>query len=745
MICADNMAGDPQAATDRVLKRPMPDRNLPRSSARAILFAAAALLLADGAAVAQPTPGSPPAQPTPGSTAASPLSPALTTPVEPVRTPSTVGRNGPSDADLASLKTAVDAARRADVNGARVAITAISDPIAKKIAVWALVDANSTSLSYFELDQARRDLAGWARGARRQTATERLLDGSNQSPAQIVAWFAGADPVTAEGALALAVAFRSTNQPKQASDLVRLFWRERVFDVETQQAMLAKFPDVLNAEDHTRRVDLLLLAGRTSAARELIPLIPSEQRQLAQARIAVKADSAGASALVAALPPSVSDSPGLAFERAAALRRRDQEEAAYPFLKFFPNDLSAPEVAARVWPERRQLIKAALAARDPVNAYAAAADSGLKSGGDAAEAEFYAGWIALTRLHDPAKADKHFSALERIGSSPITRGRALYWRGRAADGLKAPEVSEVFYRAAAKYPTTFYGQLALERLGSIKLDLGADPQITQADRERFTGRPQVRAARILIEAGYPDLFRVFALSLAETLPSAEEEALLVDLARGYGEQDASMKVVRAAAQRGYILPVRGYPVRTPPEAPNAAEAPLVLGITRQESGFDPKVRSGVGARGMMQLMPKTASIVARRTGVPYAAAKLDDPDYNMRLGSSYLGDLVSGFSGSYVMGIAGYNAGPGRPAKWVDFCGDPRGAGADPIDFIECIPFTETRNYVMRVLEATQVYRARLNGGQAPIALSYDLKRGRYGAAAPQELVPSSASGSPGR
>lgn len=186
-----------------------------------------------------------------------------------------------------------------------------------------------------------------------------------------------------------------------------------------------------------------------------------------------------------------------------------------------------------------------------------------------------------------------------------------------------------------------------------------------------------------------------------------------------------MRVVRNAAKRGFILPERGYPVRTPPMASEAPEPSLVLGITRQESSFDPLARSGVGARGMMQLMPATASVVARRAGYGYGS--LDDPDYNMKVGSTYLGQLVSQFSGSYVMAAAAYNAGPGRPTQWAGLCGDPRSSSTDPLDFIECIPFSETRDYVMRVLEATQVYRARLNGGSAPITLANDLKRGSYG------------------
>jgi hypothetical protein len=223
------------------------------------------------------------------------------------------------------------------------------------------------------------------------------------------------------------------------------------------------------------------------------------------------------------------------------------------------------------------------------------------------------------------------------------------------------------------------------------------------------------------------------LFIDDQLPSAEEEALLVDLARSYGDPDLAMRAVRTAAQRGFTLPERGYPLLdhlfTP--GPGAAETAFVYSISRQESNFDPNARSAPGARGMMQLMPATAAIVARQLGESHSVDRLSDPFYNMRLGSTYLGSMVSNFSGSYIMAAAAYNAGPGRPAQWVNLCGDPRGATTDPLDFIECIPFSETRNYVMRTIETTMVYRARLNGGVAPLTLSSDLKRGGYSYAGP--------------
>jgi soluble lytic murein transglycosylase len=273
----------------------------------------------------------------------------------------------------------------------------------------------------------------------------------------------------------------------------------------------------------------------------------------------------------------------------------------------------------------------------------------------------------------------------------------------------------------------------------MALVLPKDPNPTAAERANFEGRDAVQAMRMLADQGQRDLFKVFALHLDDVLPDRVEQALLIDAIRGYGDQDTSMKAARGAAQRGFILADRAYPYRTPPSVAGAPEPALVLGITRQESGFDPAVRSGADARGMMQLLPSTASIVARRMGVGYSASMLYEPDYNMRLGSSYLGQMVNQFSGSYIMAAAGYNAGPGRPAAWVNMCGDPRAGSTDPLDFIECIPFSETRNYVMRVLENMTVYRAKANGGSAPITLSSDLKRGGYGYSSVAQSVATSA------
>ena len=627
--------------------------------------------------------------------------------------------------DFANFRLAVEAARRGDVNGARAALAQIEDRAARKTATWLLVDLNGESLSFQEVDRARRELMAWPRPARRQAAAEKLIETSGKSPREIIGWFDGQEPTTVQGGIAMATAYRQTGRPERAAELVKSWWRTKSFDAATQRSMLARFGDVLTADDHAARADLLLYGTQVAAAQDMLPFLTPEAQQAAQARTALRTNAANAVELANALPPSVAQSPGVAFERAAYLRRRGLTELAVAQLPYFPKVAYTPDQADRIWDERRQMVLAAIRAGDYKAAYAAAADCGFSGGSQAAEAEFYAGWIALTRLKDPERAARHFAVIDRVGSSPITRSRALYWQGRAAEARGQSSAARGFYAAGARHLTTFYGQLSAEKIGQ-RLTLGGDPQLSPGDRARFEGSDVVQGARLLHDEGQRDIFKRFVLALDDVLTTSEDQALLIDLVRGYGDQDTSMKVARGAAQRGFILPERAYPYRAPPQIDGGPEPALVLAITRQESGFDPLVRSGVGARGMMQLMPATAAIVARKMGVDYSVSRLDEPDYNMRLGSTFLGQLVGQFSGSYVMAVAGYNAGPGRPVQWANFCGDPRGSSTDPIDFIECIPFSETRNYVMRVMENVQVYRAKLNNGTAAVTLTDDLSRGSY-------------------
>jgi soluble lytic murein transglycosylase len=640
--------------------------------------------------------------------------------------------------DTDAVQEALRAAKSGDGARVQAVMAATADPLARKIALWALADATPDWLNWAQADAARRELVGWPRPSRRQVAAEKLINQSGLPPRAIVAWFGGEAPVTPQGAMALASALRADGQTKTAAEVIKRAWRTLAFDSATQQDMRTRFADVLTTADDVAREDFLLYGPQDQAALDLLPLLPPDRQAVAQARMALKRRVPTSPDLIAALPPADQADPGIIYERLMALHESGDVYGALSLVGYLPAELPSEAAADKLW-RHGSLVIEALQMGDSNRAYQAATHAGVSTGIAAAEAQFFAGWIALSRLKDPARADAHFARLETLSQSPITQARAFYWRGRAAEAQGDPVAAQLFYAQAARHQTTFYGQLAAARAGQTKIVLGHDPVVTPAARAAFEANDAVAAARLLARIGNHEGFRTFVTGLSETLPDAVSEAQLVDLAQERGEQELAMRVVRNAAKRGFILPERGYPVRMPPsDVSGAPETAFILGIVRQESSFDPMARSGTGALGMMQLMPATARGVARRSGL--GAGRLEDPDYNMRVGSAFLGQLVDQFSGSYVLAAAAYNAGPGRPNQWTSVCGDPRGSESDPLDFVECIPFSETRDYVMRVLEATQVYRARLNGGEAPLTLRADLKRGVYGYVAP---APSDATGTP--
>jgi len=635
--------------------------------------------------------------------------------------------SGPIDSStLTGMRSALAAARSGDRARFSAAYETLSDPAARKLASWALVDVIGEQMSFYEIDQARREFAEWPRASRRQELAERKLETSGLGPTDIVAWFGANPPQTVQGAVALAGAWQATGKVDEATALIRSYWLGKSFDADVQRSILARFGSMLTMADHEKRADFLLYGAQGPAARDMLTQVSPEQRQLGEARIALRSGARGASALVDALPSSLQNHPGLMFERISAMRRGGSNDSALSMIASYPPAPGLSDADSRMWTERRNLINTALRNRNYDGAYAAATNHGLTAAVDLTDAEFYAGWLALSKLNQPAKADEHFARIQAAGSSSITQGRALYWRGRAHEAMGDAHGAQDFYQKGSKHFTTFYGQLAAEKAGLQKIDIGKDPDVTAQDRARFESRDVVRAARISGEMGERGLLRTFLMHLDDTPQSAVDYAMLVDIAREFQDQELSMQVVRAAASRGFILPERGYPLRTIPTVRTTAEPAFIYGITRQESGFDPRVRSEANARGMMQLIPPTAQGVARRLGVSYSLDQLYDADYNMRLGAFHLGELTDDFSGSYLMAAAGYNAGPGRPREWIGFCGDPRASGVDPVDFIECIPFSETRNYVMRVLEGMNVYRARLNNGVFHPTLGADLRRGGY-------------------
>ncbi len=628
-----------------------------------------------------------------------------------------------SDADATAFREGLAAARARDIPATRAAMERIGDATARRLVLWALIDTSGSQLSLADLAPAKRDLAAWPRAGSRHSDAEAALDRAMADPATVLAFFDGGAPETAAGAVALAGALEASGRVADAQALVRDWWRTRAFDVDTQTRILTRWSGWLTQADHDARLNQLLLGPHGPATRAMAGLASPERRAVAEAVFALRT-AYQPDAIVAGLSPAQAGDPAVVLERVRLLRSAGREAEGFALLAGLPPAPTHDAGQDTLWSERRNYFIDALEQRNWQGAYHAMAGHGFPGGERKVDAEFFAGWVALTKLNDPTRAEGHFETLRQSSQTPITQGRANYWLGRVAEARGDAVTAQARYAEGARHIQSFYGQLSAEMVGVTTLTLPPEVEITDADRARFENLELVRALRILGEAGEMSLFRVFTYQLDDQLTEAADFAQLIDVSRAYGDQFASMMAGRAASQRGIILPERQYPIRIPEQRPGSATLPFTLAITRQESSFDPAVVSSAGARGMMQFLPSTAQGVARRLGMPYAPDRLFDPDYNMTLGSYHLGELMSRFGGSMLLTAVGYNAGPGRPPQWVARCGDPRGGQVDPVDFIECTPFTETRNYMMRVMENHSIYKARLNGGSAPLTLSADIAAG---------------------
>ena len=635
--------------------------------------------------------------------------------------------------DAALFRQGLTQARARDVIGARATMAQIGDPTTRKLVEWALIDTSATQLSYADLAQAAQAYGDWPRSDSRMAVTERALDRAGAGPDAALALFRDTAPTTPEGMIALASAMDQRGRRDEARALVRDWWRTRSFEEAQQTRVLTQFGGWLTQDDHVARLDMLLLGPHGPATRAVIAMVPSDRQAVANAVLALRT-AYSPDAIVASLTPAQATDPAVALERVRLLRPSGRQSEGFALLAALPSAPSHSEGQNTLWNERRNYFLDALQARNWRAAYDAFDRHGFPGGDRMVDGEFFAGWVALTKLNDPGAAARHFETLRQASSTPITQGRALYWLGRAAEARNDQAAAQGFYRQGAEHIQTFYGQLAAEKAGMNTLTLPGEPDPMDSDIARFENNEVVRATRILAQSGEQALVRVFAYHLDDRLERPSDLAQLMDLVRLSGDQFGSMMVGRAASQRGFLLPERQYPLRLPPPVQGAAPVEFSLAITRQESSFDPMARSSADARGMMQFLPATAQAVARRMGLSYSADRLWDPDYNMTLGSYHLAELTNNFGGSMLLATVGYNAGPGRARDWPVRCGDPRGGanGVDPIDFIECAPFTETRNYMMRVMENMQVYRARINGGAAPLTLSDDLARGTSPNAGPR-------------
>lgn len=639
--------------------------------------------------------------------------------------------SGLSATDMMAADAAFDEVDRGNWTAASRYRSQIGDPTAAKLIVWTRLLSDNSSATFAEIVAFMEQNPDWPRLHILQIRAEKALLAYPMSSEDVIAWFGDHPPQSGEGRIRYGKTLLEVGREDEGAEWIRRAWIENDFSSSRQKEILAAYGKYLTTEAQQARLARLLWEQRTSDARKTAALVGQAERALADARIQLISGSSTARAALSQVPTKLRADPGLLYDQVRYERRRGNEHTALPLLLTAPTEPHKMVRPNSWWVERKILTRKAMSEGLYEEAYRLASGSGLTEGVDFAEAEFLAGWIGLQYLNKPNEALTHFRKLSEGVSTPISKARAEYWSGRAAAAAGDKGKATAYYRQAATYPTTFYGQLATAALASSgndgTLHLPATPTRTGDVRKRFNSRELVHAARILQDLDRESTCWTFMLHLADILEDPAEIAALSDLALSFGDRKLSLRIAKAALLRNIVLADYAYPTEAMPKWTHRGppvETALVYGLSRQESEFDPQALSPAGARGLMQLMPRTARMVAGQVGLPYSPAKLTDPVYNATLGAAHLGDLVQNeFSGSYIMSIAAYNAGASRVRQWVKEYGDPRSTAVDPIDWIENIPFSETRNYVQRVMENLEVYRGRLSGQPEPVRIESDLRR----------------------
>ncbi|WP_162913356.1 lytic transglycosylase domain-containing protein [Rhodospirillaceae bacterium SYSU D60014] len=591
-----------------------------------------------------------------------------------------------------------------------------------KVIRWLDLTRPDPRHSFDELSAFLDANPNWPLRATIQMKAERAMP-DDLPPDEVARWFRDRPQLTASGSIQKAHAMIALGLETQAALMLRRDWVRFDMSASEERKFLALSERYLKPKDHVARLDRLLWDRERAAAKRMMKRVDSGHRALAEARLLLMSMRSGVDAAIDRVPASLVNDPGLVYERARWRRRMGRASSVIELLNA-PLDLKNLPRPERLWNESENAARLALARGEISVAYSLAQNHGATEGIAFAEAEWLAGWIALRFLSEPQVAYKHFKRLYTGVGSSVSRARGAYWTGRAVEEMGNVALARSWYRKAAENLTAYYGQLAAQRLGP-DFTMRFTPPRKPTDRQlaRFADRELVQVVRLLGQLDQADHTRPFLVHLTDLARTPTDHRMVAHLATELGRDDLLVTVAKAARMEEVEMVEYLYPLRLLPEHTGPEDA-LILAVMRQESVFAVDAVSHAGARGLMQLMPATARHVARKLKLPYDRKQLTrDPILNIKLGSAYLSQMVERFSGSYLLAIAAYNAGPSRVVEWMRVYGDPREPGIDAIDWIESIPFSETRNYVQRVLENLQVYRHRL--GQPMLAFSFqeDLSR----------------------
>ena len=622
------------------------------------------------------------------------------------------------------LRGGIRAAKKGNWIDLNNSIEKLDDTTSKDLLYW-LRAVKSPNLSFKDINYVVEILHNWPLSTTIQAKAERILFDYPINHLELLSWFEDKTPVTGEGRAALARAYYKIGDIRNGDYWLKKAWNESKLTSYRQKELYLEFKSKLTQNDHYLRADHLLWQGKFHYKKinQLLDYLDRDKRSLIIARMKISTNRSGIDRAINEIPDALINDTSLNYERSKWRRVKKSKDYALPLIKKINVPVENLKGRQLIWLEKRIYVRWLIEEERYKEAYELCINHGLENGAWFAEAEFTAGWLAYTRLNKPQLAKKHFETLNAGVSLSVSSSRALYWLGRTSETLKDANANNYFMEAS-KYTNTFYGQLASNVINGVGYQSILPSEIDTKNFEKsFSMDPRIRAMNLLGELGEEDLFTSFSFHMDDQFDDEQQLTLLSKLSSKYDYMRPSVRAAKQASRFKKMLTESGYPLISEIEMLSTDfDIPFVYAIARQESEFEYNVISSAKAYGMMQMINSTARETAKKHNMDYSRSKLiADRDYSAKLGALHLNDLLERFDGSYILAAAAYNAGAHRAKYWISKYGDPRSSEINTIDWIESIPFSETRNYVQRVMENLQIYRARRNNNKFSNQITKDI------------------------
>jgi len=588
------------------------------------------------------------------------------------------------------------------------------DKMVFKMVNWLYLIEPSNTATFYDYLTFINNNPNYPRINRLKYLAEHKMYLNTVSPKIIKKWFNGKTPLSEYGKIKLGEIYVKEGNIEEGSRLIKEGWKKAKLSKKDLRYLRKKYKKIITVSDNIKRADWHAWEGKHWDVQRMLRYLPKDETALYRARQLLMSKSYGVDNAIAKVPAKFKNDIGLKYDRLKWRRRRGRLDPSLEILFSIPEDplkLVRPDLW---WKERSILTRSLIYKKKYAKAYKVSSNHSLMEGPEYADSEWLSGWIALTFLNDPNMALQHFKNFYNNVGYPISLSRGAYWMGRTYKAIKNKQISDVWFKEAAKYLNTYYGQLAFVEINhGENFALQDQEKVDEKFEKEFNKNPLIKNILLLKELDKAEYSKDFLKHLASLNIEKGSEILAGKLAIDVGRYDFAIQIAKRASYEKRFYNEINYPVIQTPEIVNQKTMPkmdLILAVIRQESEFDEDATSYVGARGLMQLMPYTAKLVAKQAKLPYSKNKLKNPDYNIKLGSYYLSGLLEAYEGSYPFALAAYNAGPKRVKYWKKINGNPQKGDINYVDWIELIKFKETRNYVQRVLENVNVYKYILSG-----------------------------------